>query len=111
MKKIAMLNCLKANDVCTGAGCLKAFYSRTGGFAEYGDEQLQLMAMARCSGCDKTAENDPGMMEKLERLVSVGTEIVHIGVCAAHNSEPCPTMQTHARWLEEHGIRIIWRTH
>ena len=26
MKKIAILTCLKANDVCTGASCLEAFF-------------------------------------------------------------------------------------
>ena len=32
MKHIAMLTCLNANTVCTGASCLKAFYHRTGSF-------------------------------------------------------------------------------
>ena len=111
MKKIAMLNCLQANDVCTGAGCRKAVYGRTGGFAEYGEEELQLTALARCSNCGKTAAEDPGMTEKLERLVSIGTETVHIGVCASHEGKPCPTMAAHAAWLEERGVRVVWRTH
>ena len=51
--KIAMLNCLNANQVCTGAGCLRAFNSRTKHFAEYGDIPLELVAMARCNGCGK----------------------------------------------------------
>ena len=51
--KIAMLNCLNANEVCTGAGCLRAFNSRTRHFADYGDEPLELIAMARCNGCGK----------------------------------------------------------
>ena len=33
--KIAMLNCLDANRVCTGAGCLKAFNGKTRHFADY----------------------------------------------------------------------------
>ena len=34
--KIAILNCLNANDVCAGAACLKAFNSKTRHFADYG---------------------------------------------------------------------------
>lgn len=30
MKNIAILTCLKANDVCTGASCLDAFYNKKG---------------------------------------------------------------------------------
>ena len=106
MKKIAMLNCLKANDVCTGAGCMRAFYARSGGFARYEGQDLELTAFARCSACGKTAEEDAGMTEKLERLASIGTETVHIGVCAQPGKVKCPTMETHAKWLEDHGIRV-----
>ena len=111
MKRIAILNCLKANDVCTGAGCLKAFYARTGGFAAYGEEALTLTAMARCSHCRMPLEADPGMQRKLERLVEAGTEAVHIGVCASPRGQRCPTMESYAEWLEAHGIQVLWRTH
>lgn len=111
MKKIAMMNCLKANDVCTGAGCLRAFYERRGGFACYGDEELQLMAFLRCSQCGTPLSEDSGMQEKLERLKTVGTEVVHIGVCAQKNGVPCPHMAENAAWLEQNGIAIVWKTH
>ena len=68
--KIAMLNCLKANDVCTGAGCLRAMNSRTGHFTPYAAEPLELVAMARCSGCEVGI--DEGFREKLDRIVSEG---------------------------------------
>lgn len=44
MKKIVMLNCLRANSVCTGAACLQAFNAKTKTFARYGDEPLELVA-------------------------------------------------------------------
>lgn len=52
MKKIVMLNCLRANSVCTGAACLQAFNAKTKTFARYGDEPLELVAFFRCNGCD-----------------------------------------------------------
>ena len=51
MKHIAMLTCLNANAVCTGASCLKAFYHRTGSFAIYQTEALYLDAIMKCNGC------------------------------------------------------------
>lgn len=109
--KIAMLNCLNANQVCTGAGCLRAFNSRTKHFAEYGDIPLELVAMARCNGCGKGI--DEGFREKLDRIVSEGAEVCHLGVCTRHGEEKkeCPTITEAAAWLEERGLRIVRGTH
>ena len=109
--KIAMLNCLMANEVCTGAGCLRAFNTRTRHFAEYGDTPLELTALARCNGCGKGI--DKGFREKLERIVSEGTEVCHLGVCTLHGEDrkECPTITEAAAWLEERGVRIVRGTH
>ena len=58
MKKIAILRCLKTSASCAGAGCLRAFYEKDKAFAQYGDEELRLMAMWTCNGCgDSKLEN------------------------------------------------------
>ena len=44
------------------------------------------------------------MQKKLERLVSIGTQAVHIGVCAQPKGEKCPYMAANAKWLEDHGV-------
>lgn len=111
MTKIAMMNCLKANQVCAGVACLDALRERRAGFACYAGEDVDLRAFLRCSNCGKTPQEDPGMTEKLERLVSSGVEVVHIGVCAQPKGIRCQTMEHHAAWLEEHGIRVVWKTH
>ena len=64
MKHIAMLTCLNANAVCTGASCLKAFYDRTGSFAIYQTEALYLDAFMKCNGCGNPPNTDHGMLEK-----------------------------------------------
>lgn len=83
MKKIIMLNCLRANQVCTGAACLKAFNERTRTFAQYGEEELFLQAFFRCNGCDEQGNGiwDEGMDEKLERMEGLHADAVHMGVC------------------------------
>lgn len=111
MTKIAMMNCLKANQVCAGVACLDALRERRAGFACYAGEDVDLRAFLRCSNCGKTPQEDPGMTEKLERLVSSGVEVVHIGVCAQPKGIRCQTMERHAAWLEEHRIRVVRKTH
>ena len=90
MKKIVMLTCLKANRVCTGAACLQAFNSKTKTFARY-QEPLELEAFFRCNGCDAQGIGvwDEGMEEKVERLLSLHPDVVHLGVCT---KEKRPTL-------------------
>lgn len=112
--KIAMLNCLKANDVCAGASCLRAFNTRSRHFEPYGEKQLELTAFARCCGCD--AGIDEGFKEKLDRIVSEGTEVCHIGVCTQIRNEngersECPTIAKAAEYLEARGVRVVRGTH
>ena len=109
--KIAILNCLKANQVCTGAGCLKAFNARCAHFQAYGEEPLTLVALARCNGCD--AGIDKGFREKLDRIVKEGAEACHLGVCTvkSETKSECPTITEAAAYLEERGIKIVRGTH
>ena len=45
MKKIAILNCLKANQNCSGNGCFKALNERSGGFEPYKDVDIQFTGL------------------------------------------------------------------
>ena len=112
MKKIAILNCLKANQNCSGNGCFKALNERSGGFEPYKDEEVEVTAFTRCSNCGKTTDEDEGMKKKLDRIADVGTETVHIGVCArAKDGTHCRFMQNHADYLTGRGVEVIWKTH
>lgn len=64
MKKIVMLTCPHAETVCTGAGCFSALNGRTHRFREYGDEELQVSAFMKCSGCGHFPRQDKGLDEK-----------------------------------------------
>ena len=113
MTKIAMLNCLKANEVCAGASCMRALNERKSTFAAYQDEDVELVAFMRCNGCGKSDPGEGGMLEKIERLQSIGTDVVHVGVCTVRRStgteceEICRTIDA----LEARGIRIVRGTH
>lgn len=117
MKKVAVLRCLEAERVCAGASCFAAFNERKAHFSGYGDEELQMTAFFACNGCKEIAMNDEaGLQEKLERVVQIGTEVVHVGICtqirAADGSRKvCPVIEEMVQYLREHGIEIVWGTH
>lgn len=71
MKKIAILRCLKSNDVCTGAACLSSFNNKTGKFSVY-DDELQLVAFMTCNGCGSVdLHNEAGLREKLDMIKKI----------------------------------------
>ena len=97
MKRIVILTCLKASRVCTGAACFQAFNQRTRSFARYGKEPLEIEAFMRCSGCGHTMENDKGLQEKVERIVKLHPDAVHLGICCCHDGrdqEQCQEIPT-----------------
>lgn len=88
MKRIAILRCLQSNDVCTGAACLSAFFQQKDSFTAYQGEEINLTAFFSCNGCGKIAlKNDEGMQEKLDHLVQMHTDVVHIGICCFHKDK------------------------
>lgn len=109
--KIAVLNCLKANDVCAGAACLKAFNTRSRHFGRYTGEPLELVAFARCSGCE--AGIDEGFREKLDRIAAEGAQACHLGVCTVRRDtgRECPTIAEAAAYLEARGVSVVRGTH
>ncbi len=114
MKHIAILTCLDACKVCTGASCLKAWNDRTRGFAPYAGEEAQLDAFFHCNGCSSQPEDDPGMREKLDRLQSMGVTAVHTGVCTCKGPDYkayCPNIAQIVSLLEQRGIQVIRGTH
>lgn len=109
--KIAILNCLKANEVCAGASCLTALSGRKRHFERYGSEPVELIAFARCNGCG--ARIDEGFREKLDRIIEEGAEVCHLGVCTKNfrTKEECPTITEAADYLSARGIKIVRGTH
>ena len=112
MKRIAIINCLKANTVCTGAACLKAFYDKSKSFSGYSGQDVCLKAFMRCNGCEKDPDDDPGMQEKLDRLECMGVEVVHAGVCTRKkDGSECPTITKILECCEQRGMHVVRGTH
>lgn len=114
MKTIVFLTCPKAETVCTGAGCFSAFNRRTHQFARYGEEELQVGAFMKCSGCGHFPGKDEGLDEKIERILSMKPDAVHLGICCCQRGKKgvlCPEIETIKTLFESHGIPVIRGTH
>ena len=117
MKKVAILRCLKTSAACAGAGCLRALYEHDKAFAQYGNEELRLMAMWTCNGCGASMlENQEGIRKKIERMKALELDALHISHCT-HNKDAegvkhlCPTIKAIIAELEQAGIKIVDGTH
>lgn len=113
MKHIAILTCLEACRVCTGAACLEAWNKRARQFSRYAGEEAQLNAFLHCNGCHSDPMSDPGIAEKLQRLTEIGVDIVHLGVCTVKQETGvlCPTIKILAEQLHQKGTEIVVGTH
>ncbi len=112
MKRIAILTCLKSNQVCTGASCLATLNGRRKSFARYSGEEVELMAFWHCNGCACDYEKDAGLAEKLERIQKIGVDTVHLGICTdKRDNGECPQITWIAAMLERAGIEVVRGTH
>lgn len=113
MKRIAILRCLKSNDVCTGAACLAAFNEKTRFFKVYKGEGAELVAYWSCDGCKEVSFNNPGGLEaKIERIETLNVDVLHLGVCTRnHEGIECPEIIRIIDRLEKKGIKIVRGTH
>lgn len=109
MTNIAILTCLNATKVCTGAGCLEAFFMKKGTFKDY-DDELTLKAFWHCNGCENNSLDD-GLKEKIERLEKMHVTHIHIGICAFEQKKLCKNMEEIIRILKSRGFLIVFGTH
>jgi predicted metal-binding protein len=111
MIKIAILSCLKATAVCSGAACFSALNKRTQSFAPYRDEAVEISAFFHCNGCGCDIETDAEYAEKIDRVKTLAPDAVHIGKCTITNGTECSTITKIAKELSATGIQVIRGTH
>ena len=114
MKRIALLTCPKAENVCTGGGCFAALNSRTKAFTLYKGEDVEVLAFMKCSGCGHFPGEDAGLDEKIQYLLNRHPDVVHLGICCCHDGrqrERCREIAVICQIFEKHGISIMRGTH
>ncbi len=111
MKKIAVLTCLEATAVCSGAACFNAINGRRAFFSDYADEAVEIVAFFHCNGCDADYDNDKEYIEKIERVCSQQPDVIHVGKCTYYKGNMCPTIQRMIDYFEQKDIKIVIGTH
>jgi len=79
VKRIGIINCFEVSKKCTGSGCFKAFHARTGSFARYVDEEVEIISFVHCNGCAPDALET--VVEKARRMKEKGVDVVHLSTC------------------------------
>ena len=96
---------------------MQALHKKTGAFAMYGDEPLELEAFWSCNGCDDCQlKNQAGIEEKVARIASLQVDDVHVGVCTKVRNDigeqvTCRTIVDICECLRQSGIKIVDGTH
>ena len=108
-KYLVVVQCHLVKQRCSGYFCEKAFFERSGEFAEYaGDENLRVLYFT-CGGCSGRAVHrkltnllrQARRREKLEK----GQFIVHLSSCITNDNfhgPPCP----HLDYLKDLIVRL-----
>ena len=96
---------------------MQALHKKTGAFAMYGDEPLELEAFWSCNGCDDCQlKNQAGIEEKVARIASLQVDAVHVGVCTKVRNDTgekvtCRRIVEICERLRQAGIKIVDGTH
>ena len=104
--KIGILICDRWRR-CAAGKCLRALRERTGAFARYEDEELELAGYTTCDGCPGgNVEYAPAEMKKN------GVEVVHLATGLVVGYPPCPYIDDFVRFIGvKYGMEVVVGTH
>jgi predicted metal-binding protein len=95
--KVGIITCSNMTRVldCPVGACLKDLHQRKGTFAEYGDDDVELVGTTSCNGCPTAAGVD-AILPKAEGLVRYGATHIHLSYCMV---VLCPFAKAYARTI------------
>lgn len=106
MTKIGIIICDRYRT-CAGGKCLRALRKREGAFAQYKDEQVELVGYTTCDGCPGGNVEYTG-----EEMVKNGAQVIHLATGLLVGYPPCPYIHTFVNFLEKrYGVKVIPGTH
>ncbi|AFQ44865.1 CGGC domain-containing protein [Desulfosporosinus meridiei] len=95
--KIGILVREETMQICTGKGCLNAFFQRKDSFARY-TEELELLTFTHTGG---------DLNRKIKNMIQAGIESVHLSSCLRARS---PDYDALIKELSEH-FTVVGYTH
>lgn len=111
MKKIAILTCLEATGVCSGAACFKALNQRTAFFQPYVEIEVEVLGFFHCNGCQCDYDLDLEYDEKMTTLIDLKPDVIHVGKCTVQKGIECKVITRMVHRFEANGITVVRGTH
>lgn len=111
VKRIAILSCLKATDVCSGAACFKALNQRQKSFEVYAEDTIEVIGFFHCNGCECDYENDSAYIEKIDTMIGLKPDVIHVGKCTLIDGKECPVITRIVSTFEKNEILVVKGTH
>lgn len=115
MKKIAILSCkmIRENNLCPAdTRCFMALNRREGEFERYKNEDVSVMGIIDCGGCERNKNRALLSLILLKKELAGFNEtidVLHIGSCMA---KFCPKKDEIIQAVKERvGIEVIEGTH
>ncbi len=106
MKKVGIIICDRYHT-CAGGKCLRSLRERTGGFARYEGEEVELVGYTTCGGCPGgNVEYAP------EEMMNNGAEVVHLATGLVVGYPPCPHLDYFMEFIpRKFGMEVVMGTH
>jgi len=106
MKKIGIIICDRYHT-CAGGKCFRSLKERTGGFARYQDQEVELVGFTTCGGCPGgNVEYAP------EEMKNNGAEVVHLATGLVVGYPPCPHLDHFREFIPlKYGMEVVVGTH
>ena len=117
MAKIAILYCkqIKDNSCIACSKCFKGMAEKNGEFAQYKDEDIQLVAMTDCGGCPGLTVPKVKLLKETTNSLDVPFEVIHLGTCmkAAMETAGCPIDYDDLKvnLEKKFGLKVVLGTH
>lgn len=109
--KIGLLTCSNTTKVldCPASACLKDMNDRKGAFAEYKDQDVELVGIISCNGCP-TIKGEEIILPKIEALVHCGADRIHLTYCLM---VLCPFVKKYLKVIKERfpSLSLVVGTH
>lgn len=117
MAKIAILYCkqIKDHSCIACSNCFKGMAEKNGEFAQYKDEDIELVAMTDCGGCPGLTVPRVKMLKANTSNIGRPMEVLHLGTCmkAAMETAGCPIAYDDLKVNSEKkfGVKVVLGTH
>ncbi len=110
---VAVVQCDLARQRCSGYGCEKAFFDRTGGFAAYPKEKPYRTLYMTCGGCCGQGMQRllTDLTRRLKKEESMPKErvVVQLASCITRDnfhSPPCPHLELLKNLITRAGLDV-----